>query len=85
MATQYIPSRHKQVEALLDRALTCYSDWREREDAVADAYGQWSAALDSSEEALRFCTYIAALDQEAAAAAVYADSIRELDRLIQRA
>jgi hypothetical protein len=68
---------------LVDAVLACYADWREREEAVADAYGQWSAA-PADEEAVRFSAYVAALDQEAAAADVYAHSIHELGRITQR-
>ena len=67
------------VPALVDQVLATYVEWRETTDAVADTYGRWSAA-PTSEQALRFAAYIAALDQEQTAAAVYAGSISELER-----
>jgi hypothetical protein len=86
MTTQHIPSGYTQTSwtaELVHAVRECYADWREREDAVADAYGQWSAA-SADEEAVRFSAYVAALDQEAAAAGVYARSIQELGRMTQR-
>ena len=67
------------VPALADRALAMYVKWRETTDAVADTYGQWCVA-PAVEEAPRFAAYLAALDQEQAAAGVYAESINELER-----
>jgi hypothetical protein len=64
---------------LVDEALATYIDWRDDERAVADAYGRWSNA-SGAEKNLRFTAYNAALDQEEAAARVYAESIRELER-----
>jgi hypothetical protein len=49
---------------------------------LADSYRRWSSA-PAGEQALRFAVYIAALDEEQTAAAIYAESIRELDRWLR--
>jgi hypothetical protein len=54
-------------------------EWRETTDAVADTYGRWCLA-PAVEEAAPFAAYLAALDQEQAAAGAYAASISELER-----
>jgi hypothetical protein len=68
---------------LVDEALATYIDWREGERGVADAYARWSEA-PAAEENRRFAAYTAALDQEEAAAKVYAESIGELERWLGR-
>ena len=60
--------------ALLDDALATYMKWRETTDAIAESYGRWSVA-PAAERAPRFAAYVAALDQEQTAAAMYAESI----------
>lgn len=67
------------IPALVDRALATYVEWRETKDAVADTYAWWCVA-PGGEAAARFAAYLAALDQEQAAAGVYAESINELER-----
>ena len=67
------------IPALVDHALATYVEWRESADAIADSYRRWSVA-PAGERAPRFAAYIAALDQEQAAAGVYAESISELER-----
>lgn len=67
------------IPGLVDRMLDTYLDWCETADAVAGTYGRWCAA-PTGEQGMWFAAYMAALDQEEAAAAVYADSIRELGR-----
>jgi hypothetical protein len=59
--------------------LDVYVEWREITDAVADTYARWCVA-PAVEEAPRFAAYMAALDQEETAAAMYAESISELER-----
>ena len=69
------------IPALIDRVLFTYIDWHETIDVVADTYTRWCAA-PAVDEAARFATYMAALDQEQTAAATYAASIEELKRWI---
>ena len=54
-------------------------EWRETTYAMADTYGRWCVA-PADERAMRFASYIAAVDQEETAAGVYAASIMELER-----
>ncbi len=67
------------IPALVDRMLVTYVEWRETTYAVADTYERWCVA-PADERAMRFASYIAALDQEDTAAGMYAASIRELER-----
>jgi hypothetical protein len=67
------------IMALVDRMLATYVEWRETTDTVGYTYGRWCVA-PTSEEARRFAAYMAALDQEETAAAVYAESISVLER-----
>jgi hypothetical protein len=67
------------IPALVDRVLDTYVEWREATYAVADTYGRWRVA-PKGEEVPRFAAYMAALDQEETAAAVYAQSIDVLGR-----
>lgn len=69
----------RPVAELVDRTLATYVEWRQTTDAVTDTYGRWCVA-PAVEEAPRFAAYLAALDQEQAAAGVYAESISELER-----
>lgn len=71
-----------RIPALLDRALATYVDWHRTTAAVADTYARWSAA-PAVEHAVRYAAYMAALDQEQAAAAVHGDSISELRRWLR--
>jgi hypothetical protein len=59
-----------------------YTDWREDAAAAAEAFYQWSVA-PPADTALRFAAYVAALDQEESAAAVYAQAITQLDRWVR--
>jgi hypothetical protein len=68
---------------MLDDLLDDYVDWRESARAVADAYARWSIA-SGAEGALRFATYIAALDREQKTAAAYAEAVTDVDRWLQR-
>ena len=68
---------------LVDDALASYVEWRADERSVADAYARWSEA-PAAEQNPRLGAYTAALDQEEAAARVYAESIGELARWLAR-
>jgi hypothetical protein len=67
------------VEDLIDESLVLYQEWREHADEVAEVYREWTSA-PSVERPLRFAAFQAALDQEEAAARVYASVLRELER-----
>jgi hypothetical protein len=64
---------------VVDRVLAIYVVWRETTGAIADSYRRWSVA-PAGEQASRLAAYIAAVDQEQTAAAVYVESISELER-----
>jgi hypothetical protein len=64
---------------LIDRVVDTYVEWRESTGLVGDAYGRWCRA-PAVEDGRRFAAYLAALDQEQTAAAVYAESIGDLAR-----
>lgn len=66
------------IPALVDRALATYVEWRQTTDAVTDTYRRWCVA-PAGQQPTRFAAYLAALDQEQAAAGVYAESINELE------
>lgn len=67
------------IPALVDRMFVTHVEWRETTYAMADTYGRWCVA-PADERAMRFASYIAAVDQEETAAGVYAASIMELER-----
>jgi hypothetical protein len=63
---------------LYDELLACHDEWREEIATVDEAYRRWcTAPTDDRED--RFCAYIAALDQEEAAAEIYAAFVAELE------
>ena len=65
----------------LEDVMDAYVDWREQSQGVWDAYQRWVHA-DPQDERLRFAAYLAELDQEQRASAVYAATIdRTLARL----
>lgn len=68
---------------LVDEMLDRYVAWREGAAAVAAAYRGWSGA-PAPEEAWRFSVYVAALEQEEAAANSYATVVGELDRWLRQ-
>ena len=67
---------------LVDELLGYYIDWRHDARAAQDAYRLWSTAR-AGEEAPRFLSYMAALDQEESSAAQYARVFREVERALQ--
>jgi hypothetical protein len=62
------------IDSLLDNELA----WRESVAAVGSAYRIWCAAPDC-DRGLSFSCYVAALDQEEAAAAAFAASSLQLE------
>ena len=64
--------------ALVDDMLAAQIDWQQDAVTVADAYAYWCSA-PADDEALRFSAYVAALDQEQAAASDYARAVRDLE------
>jgi hypothetical protein len=64
-------------DRLLDEAMERYLDWRAECESVDDAYGNWA----TTEGALSFAAYRAALDREERAATVYGKVIVRLERV----
>jgi hypothetical protein len=73
-----IGSQSAVATGLVDDVLASYVEWRMGADLVASAYRQWADAR-AGERETRFCVYIAALDQEEAAAKTYARSFARLE------
>jgi hypothetical protein len=63
---------------LIDSMLDSELEWRESVATVGSAYRTWCAA-SGRDRALSFSCYVAALDQEAAAAATFAASSLQLE------
>ena len=63
--------------ALVDQMLDTYVDWREHAALVADAYVCWCDA-SAGEGTSRFAAYLAALDQEQAAACKHQEAVSRL-------
>ena len=62
------------LDSAVDDAVLAYVEWREASAAVRDAYGQWESA-PRADYAPAHAAYLAAVDQEEAAANDYADLI----------
>lgn len=69
------------VGGLTDEMLAYYLDWRNDATAVADAYRVWQRAL-AAQATAHFAAYMAALDNEEAAATRYATVVKNLDRAL---
>jgi hypothetical protein len=65
------------IAGLVDQMQDTYVDWREHAGLVTDAYARWCLA-SANEWTLRFAAYLAALDQEQAAACGHRDAVEEL-------
>jgi hypothetical protein len=70
------------VSDLIDEVLFFHSEWRDEAAAVEEIYRRWSAAPDAERECC-YGAYIAALDQEEAAATRYAVTAGELRAMLQ--
>jgi hypothetical protein len=69
--------------ALVDDMLARYVDWRQAVGIVGAAWARWREA-PGDEEAFRFSAYLAALDQEEAAATAYAGALGDVRRWLWR-
>jgi hypothetical protein len=67
---------------LVDEVLFFYTEWREEATEVEEIYCRWCAATGAAREHC-YGGYIAALDQEEAAAMMYAVTATELRGLLQ--
>jgi hypothetical protein len=65
------------MAGLVDHMLDTYVEWREHAGIVTDACARWCLA-SAKERTLRFAAYLAALDQEQAAASGHRDAVAEL-------
>jgi hypothetical protein len=70
------------TEEVIDEMLACYAEWREEVAAVDETYRRWCVAPNAGRD-LYFGVYIAALDQEEAAAMLYAVVAQEVRELLQ--
>jgi hypothetical protein len=68
---------HGGRDALVDRLLDAYVSWHEECSDVAASYTRWNQATPD-EHVLAFGAYVAALDREERAAAVYRHLIDRL-------
>jgi hypothetical protein len=70
------PTRWSDVD-IYEELLACYDEWREESSIVDELHRRWSTAPTDERED-RFCAYLAALDQEEAAAEAYALAVAAL-------
>ena len=75
------PTVAQALTAAVDAMEESYVDWREATGAVRGAYRAWVAARPGERQP-RFAAYVAMLDQEEAAATLYASGIGEVSRLL---
>jgi hypothetical protein len=73
-----------EIDALIDEMLAYFDQWRQEVAAVEETYRRWCAA-PSAERDRSFGVYIAALDQEEAAAIMYGSVAAELRSMLLRA
>jgi hypothetical protein len=72
------------LERLVDEALAYFIDWRRDAASVSRTYRDWSDA-PADEKSGRFAACMAALDQEEASAAKYAEVIGKVLGALDRA
>jgi hypothetical protein len=65
------------VTGLVDRMMDTYVEWREHAGLVTEAYACWCDA-SADERTVRFAAYLAALDQEQAAASEHREAVSRL-------
>jgi hypothetical protein len=70
-----------RLDRVVDDAVLAYAEWRHASAAVRDAYRQWKSAA-RADYACAHAAYLAAVDQEQAAANTYADLIGRVTRLL---
>jgi hypothetical protein len=70
-----------RLDSAVDDAVLAYAEWRHASAAVRDAYRQWESAA-RADHACAHAAYLAAVDQEEAAANAYADLIGRVTVLL---
>ncbi len=70
-----------RLDSAVDDAVVAYAEWRRASAAVRDAYGRWETAA-RADYACAHAAYLAAVDQEEAAANAYADLIGRVTVLL---
>jgi hypothetical protein len=70
-----------RLDSAVDDAVLAYAEWRHASAVVRDAYGQWESAA-RADHACAHAAYLAAVDQEEAAANAYADLIGRVTVLL---
>jgi hypothetical protein len=81
--TSFRPTEACTAEERLDDLIDGYVNWRESACAVGEAYVRWSGS-GAPERAMRFAAYTATLDQEQKMAAAYAETVTDVERLLER-
>jgi len=64
-----------RLGSAVDDAVVAHAEWRHASVAVRDAYGQWESAA-RADYACAHAAYLAAVDQEEAAANAYLEGAR---------
>jgi hypothetical protein len=70
-----------RLDKVVDDAVLAYAEWRQASAAVWDAYGRWEGTA-GSDRVCAHAAYLAAIDQEQAAANAYADLIGRVTVLL---
>ena len=70
-----------RLDRAVDDAVVAYAGWRHASAAVRDAYRRWESAA-RADYACAHAAYLAAIDQEQAAANSYADLIGRVTVLL---
>jgi hypothetical protein len=70
-----------RLDKVVDDAVLAYTEWRQASAAVWDAYGRWESTA-GSDHAGAHAAYVAAVDQEQAAANAYADLVGRVTVLL---
>jgi hypothetical protein len=81
MMSSTTKSTSARLDSAVDDAVLAYAGWRQASAAVRDAYGQWESAA-RADYACAHAAYLAAIDQEQAAANAYADLIGRVTVLL---
>jgi len=70
-----------RLDRVVDDAVLAYAEWRQASAAVWDVYGRWESVA-GSDRVCAHAAYLAAVDQEQAAANSYADLIGRVTVLL---
>ena len=76
-----MPTKKLRNKRLVDKLMEAYVAWREACLSVSDAYARWTSET-GIRATVAFGSYMAALDREEDAAAVYADLVRRTADLL---